>query len=103
MDDCIRKLIRLCRTTTQDMLQEDSKMVDLFKHDLYKLEQELGHNDIEMYIRQMKMELRCARSLADEQVIISCLWIHRLLSVVSIQPWGEIFAPAPTDQWKWPI
>jgi deoxyribodipyrimidine photolyase len=73
------------RTTTQDMLQEDSKKVDLFKHDLYKLEQELGHNDIEMYIRQMKMELRCARSLADEQ------------------PWGEIFAPAPTDQWKWPI
>merc|ERR1712062_78488 len=89
--DVLNVVLLKCPKTTYIELQPKTcykrtqKKVDLFKHDLYKLEQELGHNDIEMYIRQMKMELRCARSLADEQ------------------PWGEIFAPAPTDQWKWPI
>ena len=34
------------------------------------LEKALGHNDIEMYIRQLKMELRCARTMADDQVKI---------------------------------
>ena len=47
---------------------EDSANVQQFGGDLRSLEKALGHNDIEMYIRQLKMELRCARTMADDQV-----------------------------------
>ena len=65
------------RTTSAELLEEDVAKVDLYKNNLWKLEEQLGHEDIEMYIRQMKMELRCARSIADEQVhLIESLKIH---------------------------
>ena len=47
---------------------EDSAKIQQLGGDLVSLEQALGHNDIEMYIRLLKMELRCARTMADDQV-----------------------------------
>ena len=44
--------------------------VNNLQSDLDALEEALGQEHIEMYLRQLKMELRCARSLADEQVKI---------------------------------
>jgi len=73
------------RTTLEGILSEDSAKIQQFGGDLTSLEKALGHNDIEMYMRQLKMELRCARTMADDQ------------------PWTDLFAPAPKDQWKWPI
>ena len=52
-------------------LDAEAVKVAQFGSDLDALEQALGHSHIEMYIRQLKMELRCARSLADDQVRIS--------------------------------
>ena len=39
-----------------------------FGADLSLLENALGQEHIEMYIRQLKMELRAARTIADDQV-----------------------------------
>lgn len=50
------------------VLDAEAAKVAQFASDLDALEQALGHSHIEMYIRQLKMELRCARSLADDQV-----------------------------------
>ena len=52
---------------------EDSAKIQQLGGDLVSLEQALGHNDIEMYIRLLKMELRCARTMADDQVN----WLHQ--------------------------
>merc|ERR1711973_93836 len=48
------------------------------------LEEKIGA-PMEMHIRSLKRELRCARGLVEDQA------------------WGELFASAPVDQWKWPI
>ena len=53
------------------MIADDAAKVEQYKGDVDQLEKELldlGEKDIEMYIREIKMELRCARSLADEKV-----------------------------------
>ena len=52
------------------ILEAEMDKVNNLQSDLDALEEALGQEHIEMYIRQLKMELRCARSLADEQVQI---------------------------------
>ena len=52
------------------ILEAEMDKVNNLQSDLDALEEALGQEHIEMYIRQLKMELRCARSLADEQVKI---------------------------------
>ena len=46
--------------------------IEKFRADLDLLEEALGnrvgHRDIEMYLRLLKMELRCARTVADDEV-----------------------------------
>jgi hypothetical protein len=72
------------RTTVTEMINEQAELVDRLSGDLDALEDALGEQ-VEMYLRSLKRELRCARNL------------------VADQPWGDLFAPAPADQWKWPI
>ena len=43
-------------------------LVSQYQSDLDELETALGQEHIEMYLRQLRMELRCARSLADDKV-----------------------------------
>jgi len=64
---CVGKMRRL-KDLYWICKSEDSANVEQFGGDLRSLEKALGHNDIEMYIRQLKMELRCARTMADDQV-----------------------------------
>ena len=50
------------------ILSQEMALVNQYQADLDELETALGQEHIEMYMRQLRMELRCARSLADEQV-----------------------------------
>merc|ERR1712227_830958 len=72
------------RTTVQGLIEEQAALVDQFQGDIALLEEKIGA-PMEMHIRSLKRELRAARGLVEEQA------------------WGELFASAPADQWKWPI
>ena len=79
------------------MINEQAELVDRLSGDLDALEDALGEQ-VEMYLRSLKRELRCARNLAEDQV-----QTFHPKKTHHFQPWGDLFAPAPADQWKWPI
>ena len=85
------------RTTVTEMINEQAELVDRLSGDLDALEDALGEQ-VEMYLRSLKRELRCARNLVADQVEK-----FHLLIMTIFKPWGDLFAPAPADQWKWPI
>ena len=58
--------------------------VNNLQSDLDALEEALGQEHIEMYLRQLKMELRCARSLADEQVKVLLLKINVSFNFIAL-------------------
>merc|ERR1739838_313519 len=64
------------RVTMSTILEAEMDQVNNLQSDLDALEEALGQEHIEMYLRQLKMELRCARSLADEQVKFILLKIN---------------------------
>lgn len=55
------------RTTVSALIQEQGELVDKHSGDLDMLESLLGQ-EVEMHIRGLKMELRCARNIAEDQV-----------------------------------
>ena len=55
------------RTTVTEMINEQAELVDRLSGDLDALEDALGEQ-VEMYLRSLKRELRCARNLAEDQV-----------------------------------
>mgnify|MGYP003729859055 CR=1 FL=1 len=55
------------RTTVAEMINEQNEIVQKHEADLDELEKQLGCT-VEMHIRTLKNELRCARTLLDDQV-----------------------------------
>ena len=55
------------RTTVTEMINEQAELVDRLSGDLDALEDALGEQ-VEMYLRSLKRELRCARNLVADQV-----------------------------------
>ncbi len=57
------------RTTVTEMINEQAELVDRLSGDLDALEDALGEQ-VELYLRSLKRELRCARNLVADQVVI---------------------------------
>ena len=55
------------RTTVQGLIEEQAALVDQFEGDIALLEEKIGA-PMEMHIRSLKRELRCARGLVEDQV-----------------------------------
>ena len=59
------------RTTVEGLIAEQDALVDQFGGDLDALEEQLGA-EVEMHLRSLKRELKCARTLLEDEVSRNC-------------------------------